>query len=157
MRRIAALMIGVSITAIGMYGEDNMMVGTWKYNPAKSKTASANPVKSQTDVREATPDGRVNVTRTAQLADGTAINYSFAYKYDGKENPVTGARAPWDTISVKRVNANTISWEVKKADGTYHATGRNVLSKDGKTITQTGKGTDAKGKPSVVTMVFDKQ
>ena len=41
--------------------------------------------------------------------------------------------------------------------GKYHMTGRNVNSKDGKTLTQTSKGTDAEGKPVVSTIVFDKQ
>jgi hypothetical protein len=155
MRNIAAkLVIGVAITAIGMFGADST-VGTWKYNAAKSKTTSTNPIKSQTDVREATPDGGAKVTRTGQLTDGTPSNYSFAYKYDGKESPVTGG--PFDTLSVKRIDANTMSYEVKMTGGKYHMTGRNVISKDGKTLTQTSNGTDAEGKPVVSTIVFDKQ
>ena len=87
--------------------------------------------------------------------DGTPSNYTYTYNYDGKESPVTGA--PFDTISVKRIDANTTSFEVKMAGGKYHLTGRNVISKDGKTLTQTSKGTDAEGKPVVSTIVFDKQ
>jgi hypothetical protein len=123
---------------------------------AKSKTTGTNPAKSRTEVREATPDGGVKVTSTRQMADGTTINFSYAFKYDGKEYPVTGG--PFDTISAKRVNANTTTAEViNKADGTYHQTTRNVISKDGKTWTMTAKGTDAKGKPMTATNVFDKQ
>ena len=155
MRNIAAkLVIGVAITAIGMFGADST-VGTWKYNAAKSKTTNTNPIKSQTDVREATPDGGVKDTRTGQLMDGTPSNYTYTYKYDGKESPVTGA--PFDTISVKRIDANTTSFEVKMTGGKYHLTCRNVISKDGKTLTQTSKGTDAEGKPVTSTIVFDKQ
>ena len=157
MRRIVAkLAIGVAITAIGLLGADSSL-GTWKYNPAKSKiTTGTYPVKSRTEVWEATPDGGVKVTRTQQNADGTTINFTYTFKYDGKEYPVTGG--PFDTISAKRVNANTASFEVvKKTDGTYHQTGRNVISKDGKTKTLTAKGTDAAGKPIVATVVFDKQ
>jgi hypothetical protein len=155
MRNIAAkLVIGVAITAIGMFGADST-VGTWKYNAAKSKTTNTNPIKSQTDVREATPDGGAKDTRTGQLMDGTPSNYTYTYKYDGKESPVTGA--PFDTISVKRIDANTTSFEVKMTGGKYHLTGRNVISKDGKTLTQTSKGTDAEGKPVTSTIVFDKQ
>ena len=155
MRNIAAkLVIGVAITAIGMFGADST-AGTWKYNAAKSKTTNTNPIKSQTDVREATPDGGAKDTRTGQLMDGTPSNYTYTYKYDGKESPVTGA--PFDTISVKRIDANTTSFEVKMTGGKYHLTGRNVTSKDGKTMTQTSKGTDAEGKPVTQTLVFDKQ
>jgi hypothetical protein len=84
------------------------------------------------------------------------MNYSYTYKYDGKEYPVTGAPS-FDTISVKRIDANTTSWEVRKTGGKFHGTGRTVISKDGKTLTQTSKGTDAEGKPGTQTLVFDKQ
>jgi hypothetical protein len=155
MRSIAVkLFIVMAITAIAAFGADSS-VGTWKYNAAKSTTTSTNPTKSQTDVREATPDGGVKITRTGELADGTSSNYTYTYKYDSKEYPVTGA--PFDAISVKRIDANTTSWEVKKTGGKYHVTGRTVISKDGKTMTQTSKGTDADGKPVASTIVFDKQ
>jgi hypothetical protein len=153
-RIVAKLFVGLAITAIGMFGADSS-VGTWKYNVAKSKTTTTNPTKSQTDIREATPDGGVKVTRTGELKDGTAVNFSFTYKYDGKESPVTGGA--FDTISVKRVNANTTTFDVRKTGGKYHITGRNVISKDGKTLTQTSKGTSAEGKPETSTLVYDKQ
>jgi hypothetical protein len=148
------LSVGVAITAIGMFGADSSL-GTWKYNAAKSKTTSTNPIQSQTDVREATSDGGVRMTRTAQLTDGTSSNFSYTCKYDGKECPVTGA--PYDTISLKRIDANTTAFEARKTGGKYHVTGRSVISKDGKTRTQTSKGTDAQGKPVAQTLVFDKQ
>jgi glucose/arabinose dehydrogenase len=149
------LVIGVAITAIGMFGADSSL-GTWKLNVAKSKTTGSNPAKSRTEVREATPDGGVTVTSTRQMADGTTMNFSYSYKYDGKEYPVTGG--PFDTISSKRVDANTTTAEViNKANGTYHQTTRSVISKDGKTWTMNAKGTDTKGKPITATNVFEKQ
>jgi hypothetical protein len=152
MQRIAAkLIIGVAITAIGMFAADSS-VGTWKFNPAKSKSTT---LTSRTDVREATPDGGVKVTRTEQSASGGSSESSYTYKYDGKENPATGGQ--FDTLAVKRVNANTSTWEAKKTGGKFHQTGRNVVSKDGKTLTQTFKGTDADGKPVHGTNVYDKQ
>ncbi len=150
----ARLAIGMAITAIVMFAADNS-VGTWKFNPAKSKTTSASQMKGRTDVREATPDGGVKVTRTEESASGESSNATFTFKYDGKEYPATGTR--FDTISTKQVNANTWTWEVKRADGKYRQTGRNVLSKDGKMLTQTFKGTDSDGKPVHGTNVYDRQ
>jgi len=144
----------MAITVVGMFANDSS-VGTWKFNPAKSKPANANTFKSRTDVREATPDGGVKVTRTEESKTGGSSDSGYSYKYDGKESPATGGQ--FDTISVKRVNANTTSWEVKKTGGKYNQTGRNVVSKDGKTLTQTFKGTDADGKPVQGTNVYDKQ
>jgi hypothetical protein len=148
------LVVGVAITGIGMFGADSS-VGTWKYNAAKSKSTSTNPIKSQTDVREATPDGGGKLTRTAELTDGTAVNYSVTFKYDGKEYPATGA--PYDLVSVKRINASTTTFETRKTGGKYRMSGRTVISKDGKTLTQTFKGVDAQGKPVTSKSVFDKQ
>ena len=151
---VSRLGIGVAVTAIGMWAADSSL-GTWKLNAAKSKSTSTNAIKSLTDVREATADGGVKSTRTGQMADGTAINYSYSCKYDGKECPVTGAA--WDVIVIKRVNANTTAFEIKKTGGKLHSTGRSVVSQDGKTRTQTGKGTGADGKPVLSTMIFEKQ
>jgi hypothetical protein len=42
-------------------------------------------------------------------------------------------------------------------DGKYHATARMVISKDGRTMTSTVKGTNAEGKAMNNVMVYDKQ
>ena len=65
----------------------------------------------------------------------------FAYKYDGKEYPATGLA--FDVLSVKRTDANTTTFDVKKTGGKYDVTGQNVISAHGKMTTQTAKGTDA--------------
>ena len=136
MRRIAAkLVVGVAIMVMGMFAADTA-VGTWKLNPAKSKSTSLNKLIAVRSAK-ATPDGGVKVTRTEQTATGGPSNATYTYKYDGKEYPTSEASLL--TISVKRVNANTSSWEVKRSDGKYHQTGRIVISKDGKTMTQTFK------------------
>jgi ABC-type xylose transport system substrate-binding protein len=152
---VAKLVIGVAITTIGMYGADNS-IGTWKRNVAKSKSTppATNPITSLTIVYEAV-DGGVKTTVTGQRKDGTAINSTSTVKYDGKEYPVTGA--PWDTISVKQIDANTFTSEVKKTGGKYHSKGRMVISKDGKTMTLTTKGTNEEGKPSSGKFIYEKQ
>ena len=157
MRNITAkLLIGVAITAIGMYGADNSL-GTWKRNIEKSKSSppTSNPIKSATMVREASGDG-VKVTNTGTRADGTAATWSYTAKYDGKEYPVTG-NAPFDTIVLKQIDANTYTSVVSKKGGKYHTTGRTVISKDGKTSTLTTKGTNTDGKPFTQTIVYDRQ
>jgi hypothetical protein len=152
---VAKLVVGVAITAIGMYGADNS-IGTWKRNVAKSKNTPpiTNPIKSLTIVYEAV-EGGVKVTVTGERQDGAAISTSYSAKYDGKEYPVTGA--PWDTTSLKQIDANTFTFENKKTGGKYHVTGRSVISKDGKTMTTTTKGTNAEGQPSSGTVIYEKQ
>ncbi len=150
---LAKLVICMAVAAIAAFAADNTL-GTWKLNMEKSKFTPSAPVKSLTWTREVS-DGGVKVTSTGERADGTPINGSYTAKYDGKDSPVTGA--PYDTIAMKQLNANTFTVKTKNTSNKYATAGRVVISKDGKTMTWTRKGTDAEGKPTSATMVYDKQ
>ena len=149
----AKLFFGAVVTAVAVFGADNSL-GTWKLNLGKSKFTPTAPVKNLTTVREGA-EGGVKITATGEQADGTQINSMYTANYDGSETSVTGL--PWDTVSIKQVNANTFTTASKKSDGKYKSTGRTVISADGKTMTTTSKGTTADGKPFTYTMVWDKQ
>ena len=99
--------------------------------------------------------GRIRAFAHGERSDGTHENDSYTAKYDGKEYPVTGSS--YDTIAVKQVNANTFTYAAKKNGGKYNVTGRSVVSKDGKTTTNTIKGTNAEGQAYHATMVYEKQ
>jgi hypothetical protein len=155
---VAKLVIGVTTTSILMFGADNS-IGTWKRNMEKSKTmppsSNPNPLTSLTIKLEAV-DGGVKQTTNGQRKDGSAVSDSFTAKYDGKEYPVTGA-ASWDTVSMGQIDANTFTLELKKTGGKYHTTTHSVISKDGKIMTDTIKGTNAQGTPFSATYIYDKQ
>ena len=144
----------VLLGTIACFGGDNSL-GTWKLNVAKSEYIPPPlPVKSLTATREAA-DGGVKVTSTGERPDGSAIKSSYTAKYDGKDNPVTGA--PWDTIAIKQADDNTFNLTTKQANGKFQATGQIVISKDGKTMTSTSKGTDAEGKAFTSKFIWEKQ
>ena len=148
------LILAVAVTVIAAFGADNSL-GTWKLNVAKSKYSPAPmPLKSLTSTREAA-DGGVKVTNVGERTDG-AINASFTAKYDGSPAAVTGTGAPYDTISIKQVNANEFTDERKKTGGSYHAAGHVKISKDGKTMTWTSTGIDANGKKMKAKFVYEK-
>ena len=148
--------VALAITTVAAFGADNS-IGTWKLNVEKSKyTPGPFPVKSLTTVRESISGG-VKTTNTGVRTDGTPINASVTLKYDGTAVAVTDTGAPYDTVAVKQVDANTFTSETKKNTGPYHGTGRTVISKDGKTMTTTTKVTDGDGKPFTSTLVYDKQ
>ncbi len=152
---LTRLFLAFAITTGATLAADNT-IGTWKLNVEKSKYSPAPmPPKSLNVTREAS-DGGVKVTTTGEQADGTAINASYTAKYDGKEVQVTG-NAPYDTISIKQVNANTLTDQRKKTGGPYHAASRMVISNGGKTMTTTIKGTNTAGKNFTSTFVLDKQ
>jgi hypothetical protein len=156
MRKMFSRALAVlAITTVAALGADNS-IGTWKVNIAKSEyTPAPMPLKSLTSVREAVPDG-VKVTTTGERTDG-AVNSSYTAKYDGSWAEVTGTGSPYDSISIKQVDANTLTYEAKQTSGKYHASGRTVISSDGKTMTTMAKGTDANGAPMTLTLVYDKQ
>jgi hypothetical protein len=149
---LAKLIIGATIAASGALAADNSL-GTWKLNMDKSKFDPApGPVKSLTTTREASAGG-VKVTTMGEQTNGTPINASYTAKYDGKENPVTGA--PYDTIAITQVDANTLTATLRKIDGKYSAKARTVIS--GETMTTTTTGTNAEGTSFNNVMVYDKQ
>lgn len=155
-RMFSRALVGLAITAVAALGADNS-IGTWNLNVAKSSyTPAPIPLKSLTVVREATPDG-VKATLSGERTDGTAITGGYTAKYDGSVATVSGTGIPYDSISIKKVNANTFTSEGKKTDGKYHSLARTVISKDGKTLTTKSKGTDADGKAMSSTLVYDKQ
>src|ERR1700693_3652142 len=146
--------IALAITTLAALGADNT-IGTWKRNVEKSTYAPAPmPVKSLTTIREAV-DGGVKVTTTGEQADGTPISSTSSVKYDGHDYSVAGA--PWDSVSVKQIDANTFAAESKQSNGKYHATSKTVVSEDGKTMTTTSKGTNADGVPFSAVFVYEKQ
>jgi hypothetical protein len=148
-------LIALAITTIGALGADNT-IGTWKLNIVKSRYDPVPmPVKSLTVTRVAL-DGGVKVTTTAERADGTAINFSYSAKYDGKDVQVLG-NAAYDTIAITQWNADTLTDERKRVKGPYHATGHTAISNGGKTMTTVTAGTNTTGKSFTETFVYEKQ
>lgn len=152
---LALLALATTLT-LSAAGADNSL-GTWKANIAKSKyTPAPWPVKSLTVTREAAPDG-VKVTNSGTRTDGSTINATYTAKYDGSGSEVTGEGSPYDSISIKQGDANTFTYEAKSSKTKYRASGRTVISGNGKTMTTTASGVDADGKPMTLKLVFDKQ
>ncbi len=136
--------------------QDNPFVGTWKLNVAKSKFTGVPAPKSETR-RVVAEIGGETVGYKGIAADGGPIAYSFTTNLDGKDSPISGTQPLGsDTVAAKRVDANTIESTSKKAGKTIFTT-RSVVSKDGKVLTQTTKGTNGEGQPISITTVWDKQ
>jgi hypothetical protein len=122
-------------------------------NEAKSKLAPGTP-KNHTVIYAAAGD---NIKITVEGTDpaGKAIRHEWTGKFDGKYYPVTGDPTS-DTRSYKQINARTLTFTAKQGNKVT-LTGRVVVSADGKTRTVTTTATDANGKKSNSTVVYDKQ
>ena len=128
--------------------------GTWELNLAKSKFSPGLPPRSLTRTFEVTGTD-VTYSLKGIDAEGKPTLVQFTAKYDGKDYPVTGS-PDFDAISLRRVNAVTVNATLKKG-GKVVQTSKRVVSKDGKTLTLTTKGTNAKGQAVNNVTVFDKR
>jgi hypothetical protein len=140
--------------AVSLRAADDPLIGTWKLNLAKSKYTGMDAPRSQVYKYEANgPDG-VKFTNDTVNADGTKVHAEYAVKFDGKEVPVKGD-PDRDMTSNKRVDANTTGG-ANMLKGKEVSTFSRVVSKDGKTLTVSGKGT-RNGKPYNQVSVYDRQ
>lgn len=129
-------------------------LGTWKLNVAKSKYSPGPAPKSGSLIYEASGDA---VKRTGEqiAADGKKSSFSYTAKMDGKFYPVTGSDL-FDEISIKKIDDHNTEATLKKAGKVVSTVKRNA-SKDGKVMTLTAVGTNAKGEKINNVSVYDKQ
>jgi hypothetical protein len=154
--RHASLFTAIAIMIAVAFGATThaQAVGTWKLNLAKSKYQQGQLPKSTTLVYEAAGPG-IKVTVDTVPATGAPIHYAYTANYDGKDVPVVG-NPNADMAARTRVNATTTKL-VNKMAGKILSTVTIVTSADGKTLTITTAGTDAKGLNIDSVAVYEKQ
>jgi hypothetical protein len=154
---VLSFLIVSAVAAGTLLADDNLFVGTWKLNAAKSKSMPSPLPKSLTRTITAQGDS-VKYSFEGVAADGSPISYSFTTKYDGMDSPVTGSGMPGgaDSINLKLVNPHKTEGVSKKAGKEIGKT-EAELSKDGKTATVKSKGKSADGKEYDSVTVYDKQ
>ena len=129
------------------------LAGTWELNVAKSKFSPGPSPKSQTRIYE-TSGQTVKYTGKGVDGEGKPSLIQWTASYDGKEYPITGDPGA-DAISFKRIDASRIDFTQKKA-GKVVGTGTRSTT-DGKVMTVTYSGTNAKGQAFNNVMVFEKR
>ena len=121
---------------------DNLNLGTWKLNEAKSKIAAGTP-KNVTVTYVAVGDN-IKVTVDGLDAAGKPAHNEWTGKFDGKDYPVTGDPTT-DTRAYKVVNSHTLELTNKKG-GKVTQSGTIVVAADGKSRTSTISSTDSRGR-----------
>ena len=147
--------LAVALPAVRLLAQaSDPVVGTWVLNLSKSKFSPGPAPKSET--RAYVVAGQdIKASSKGVDADGKPTTGAWTVNYDGKDRPMTGDPDA-DTLSVKRVDAFTVESIEKKA-GKIVITGTRVIARDGKLMTITIKGTNAKGQSINDVMVFDKR
>lgn len=153
------LPVTLFLIATSLFGADNPFLGTWKLNTAKSKSSPGPVAQSMTVKFEA--DGE-NVSRTVTGVDGQGKPImqggpeGSSIPWDGKDHAVQAPNGPPTTVAVKRVNDHRSDVTVKQ-NGKVTVTVRSVVSKDGKTMTNTVDGVNEKGEKIHEVEVLEKQ
>jgi len=151
--RIGALLVLVLTAGIAYAAGNDVFMGTWKLNEAKSKIAAGQP-KNSTVVNTADGDN-VKVAIDGTDAKGQPFHSEWTGKFDGKDYALTGDPAT-DMRSYKVTNDHTLL-AVSKKDGKETLSARIVVAADGKSRTVTVSGTDASGAKITSTQFYDKQ
>ena len=156
---IVVLALGVGSFGVAQEMQQDAHMGTWKQNFEKSKSTpaptGARP-QSVTRIYEPFEGKGIKATFITITADGKKLVTSYSAHFDGKEYPYSGS-GQFTSIALKKVDRHT--WEAinKSSSSKASNSGTNTVSKDGKTLTWTYKGTNAQGEPVSGVAVFERQ
>jgi hypothetical protein len=150
---LVMMVIALTLSATNAAAETSS--GTWKMNTAKSKY-NPGPAPSDLTIVIECDENHYKLEATGTDGNGKPLHVQYSAKFDGKDYPATGIEGGADTVSIRRIDANTIETTQKK-DGKIVMLILSKVSKDGKTRTSTWSGRNAEGKDVHNVVVFDKQ
>ena len=151
--KTTGLILALCFFGAAMCFANDPQMGTWKLNEAKSKFAPGVP-KNHTVVYEVSGDN-VKVTVDGTDKDGKSTHNEWTGKFDGKDYAVTGDPTS-DMRSYQKVGDRVLKMTVKK-DGKVTATGRIIVSADGKSRVVSTSEPGAKSNGPRNRAVYDKQ
>ena len=86
--------VTILICSTGLWGNDNLFLGTWKFNQAKSKPGDT----SATMKLEPLGADGIKLTRDSIDARGNSAHWEWSGQFDGKDNKFTGS-PNYDAVS----------------------------------------------------------
>jgi hypothetical protein len=139
---LSALALAVVPGVVGAQAPDPI-VGTWKLDVAKSTYKPGPAPKSTTVVIKPAGKG-IEVAVDAVNADDSPLKWGFTTLRDGKEEAKVTGSPLFDTVTASRESANA-GTNLYKKGGKLVMTTKIAVAADGKSMTVTSTGTDAKG------------
>jgi hypothetical protein len=171
------LVLGITLALYGIQlaaQTADPIIGTWRLNLDKSKFSPgpAPASESRTYVMEgqettmtskgaSEPTKYVSVRQEIKATservgnDGKSTTVEWTIVYDGKDRPITGV-VDAEMQSLQRLDSLTTKFTQKK-DGKVVIVGTIAISTDGRVMTITTQGINAKGQTIDDVSVFDKQ
>jgi hypothetical protein len=133
---------------------EDLVLGVWILDVEKSTYDPGPPPQSQTRTYEKVSEG-IKATIVTVDAKGQSVTARYTANYDSLEYPLTGS-ATVDAIALKRINATTAEATLTHARKLI-GTARRVISKDGRTMTISFRGTDESGRAVANVSVYEKR
>ena len=152
--RKALLLFAVLCLAGSLWAADPF-IGTWKLNVAKSKASDPSMMHKSETIKIVAQENGAIFTFDGVDAKGKAFQGVWSGKYDGNYYRFTG-NPDADMKAAKKISNTTLVFVYSK-DGNEVANWTFTISEDGKTITATGKGKNAKGEDYRKDLIFDKR
>ena len=136
------------------FAQTDAHLGKWSLSVGKSVYQPGPPPRSQVRTYSRDGAGLKGVIETVQpLGVKTLVQYTA--QFDGKDYPISG-NSDVDTIALTRIDQWTFDATLKRS-GKVMTSVRNTVSKDGRTMTVTAKGTTARGQPTSSVAIFTRQ
>jgi hypothetical protein len=151
--RTMFLAVAFCLFTVALSFADNPNIGTWKLNDSKSKIPAG--VSKNTTVTYTADGDNMKAVLDGVDGKGNPTHSEWTGKFDGKDYPVTGDPNV-DSRSITKVDEHHYKVASKK-DGKVVQSGNIVLAPDGKSRTLTISGTNAAGKKTSATFVYDKE
>jgi hypothetical protein len=141
-RKVQIILIILAAFAGGaiLSAQDELFLGTWELNLAKSSITRGSPPRSETIVNTAEPGGFRSLL--AIVNDKSTSVEIQHYNFDGNFHLSEGSDPR--ELSFKRVDQNTIEQDTQR-NGAITVHRHIELSRDGKTMTFTANGTTGGG------------
>jgi hypothetical protein len=141
------------VRAQNLDAEQNLLLGVWQLDVAKSRYTPGPPPRNETRTYVRDKDG-MKGTIERRRADGMVEVIEYRADFD-HEYPVMGTPA-YDTIQLKRIDAYTAEAVLSHA-GRVFGTARRVVSQDGRTLTIMFRQEDRAGSLQSNVAVYRKQ
>lgn len=156
-RRSISILAALAIATTLFATADDPLAGTWKLDPSKSKHSGDVPEAKEATIIVENQGDSYQVTATGTYSNGSPLSIKYTVPIAGGPGTVQEvAGGLFDAFTAKRISANERVNTYTK-EGKAAGTRRFVISKDGKTMTNSFKSTDAKGNPVTSVQVFIKQ
>jgi hypothetical protein len=155
-RTVRSFILGALLAAFAVVGftdeAKNPLLGTWLLDRAHSTFIPAPGPKGQMRTYELAAGDGEKLTARGIDTEGRPTLVQYTARYDGKDYSITGS-AGGELISLTKVDRFTTR-STQKRSGKAAIVSTRTVSKDGKTLTVTTKGTTAEGAVIDSVMIF---